>query len=129
MMKSVPPNTNSDTRPWRKGRGEFHTHVMIQNEKTSQDQRGTNRPVGNVKRKAPRLIHTAPVMRLNRTESSGGVGVGAHMPKSVLPEPVAPKSTRNSETNRPIPSADLRQKIRRPILQASRDTTTSNVTM
>src|SRR6266568_1577794 len=127
MMKSVPPKTNSDTVPWRKGMGEgvLHTKLMIQKERTSQDQRGTKRPVGNVKRNAPRPIHSAPEMRLNRVESSGGDRVPAQTPKSEFAIPVPAKSTSSSETNRPILSADLRQKIRRPRPQGRRENTTS----
>src|SRR5712672_1107250 len=124
MMKSVPPKTNSpannDTATWstwnwaRKGGDEVPTNVMIQNERMSQDQRGTNRPVGNVKRNAPRPIHSAPEMRLSRGESSAGDWVPAQTPKSVFEVPVPPKSTSSSETNRPILSSDMRQKISRP---------------
>src|SRR5260221_13451197 len=117
MMKSVPPNTNSHMAPWRKGmgEGELHTKVMIQKERTSQDQRGTKRPVGNVRRNAPRPIHFAPEMRLNSVESSGGDWVATRTPKSVFVVPVPPKSTSSSETNRPIPSWDLRQMISSPL--------------
>src|SRR6266699_3653975 len=128
MMKSVPPPASSPATPARKGESVFPANEIIQKEKTSQDQRGVKRPVGNVKRKAPRPIHTRAERRLSRWESSGGDGVGAQTPKSVLPEPVAPKSTSSSETNRPILSSDLRQKISRPTPQASSDTTTSSVT-
>src|SRR6266481_1077508 len=138
MMKSVPPKTTSvatsGTATWstwnwaRKGGGEFHRNEMIQNKRTSQDQRGTNRPVGNVKRKAPRPIHAAPEMRLSKVESRGGDWVPAQSPKSVFTVPVPPKSTSSSETNRPIHSSDLRQKISRPRPQGRREITTSRVT-
>src|SRR5713101_6199697 len=137
MMKSVPPNTTSViapatsvSAPWRKD-GAVHTdgmiQVMPQQEKTSQDQRGTNRPVGNVKRKTPRPIHSAPEMRLSRVESSGGGWVPAQSPRNVFVIPVPPKSTSSSETNRPMLSLDLRQKIRRPRPQGRRESTTSKV--
>src|SRR5260221_7011908 len=138
MMKSVPPSltsvANSGTTTWRtwnwarEGGGEFHTNVRIQHERTSQDQRGTKRPVGNVRRKAPRPIHSAPEMRLNRVESSGGDWVPAQTPKSVFVVPVPPKSTSSSETNRPILSWDLRQKISSPMPQGSSEITTSKMT-
>src|SRR5215831_11441123 len=104
MMKSVPPNTNSDvsgSTTWsnwvRKGGSKFHKNVMIQNERTSQDQRGTKRPAGNVKRNAPRPIHSTPETRLNRVESMGSGWVPAHKPRSVFVEPVPAKSTSSSE--------------------------------
>src|SRR5260221_11190963 len=129
MMKGVPPTANSDTEPWRTGtgEGELHTKLMIQKASTSQDQRGTNRPVGNVKRTAPRPIHSAPEMRLSRVESSGGGWVPAQSPRNVFVIPVPPKSTSSSETNRPMLSLDLRQKIRRPRPQGRRESTTSKV--
>src|SRR6266700_4654415 len=138
MMKSVPPNTTSViapatsvSAPWRKD-GAVHTdgmiQVMPQQERTSQDQRGTNRPVGNVKRNAPRPIHSTPETRLNRVESSAGGWVPAQSPRSEFAIPVPAKSTSSSETNRPMLSPDLRQKIRRPRPQGRRENTTFNVT-
>src|SRR5947199_1561633 len=138
MMKSVPAKTSSDansgTTTWitwhwvSEGGGKFDTKVRIQHEKTNQDQRGTKRPVGNVKRKAPRPIHSAPEMRLNRVESGGGGWVAAQTPRRVFATPVPPKSTSSRETNRPILSSDLRQKISRARPQGSKESTTSRVT-
>src|SRR5258708_39429316 len=101
-MKSVPPAASSPATPARKGESVFPANEIIQKGKMSQDQRGVKRPVGNVKRKAPRPIHTRAERRLSRVERSGGDGVGAQTPKSVVLEPVAPKSASTSEANSPI---------------------------
>src|ERR1700730_3700467 len=73
-------------------------------------QRGVNRPVGKVKTKTSKAGPSTAVMALARSwKSGGGCAVTKNPPRSAVPH-----ITSSSETNRPIHSWDLRQKIRRP---------------
>src|SRR5947209_4369859 len=127
MMKKVPPKPRYPVSP-RKSHGvKPLTNEVIQQRRMSQDQRGVICPVGNVKRNAPRPIHSVPEIIWSRMEISREGCTGAQSPKRLLKPPVAPKRTSSSETSRPMASSDLRQKIRRPIPQGTRETKTSRM--
>src|SRR5438105_302576 len=77
---------------------------------TAHAQRGVNRPVGKVIKKKDSAKPTAIVVILVRSWTSWGVCM---VPKNQKMS-IAPNITSSSETNRPIHSWDLRQKIRKP---------------
>src|SRR5438270_13218724 len=72
-------------------------------------QRGVKRPVGKVKKKTNIAGHISPyTMIWARVWKSGGDCAGRLNPR----KPIEPNVTSSNETNRPIHSPDLRQKIR-----------------
>src|SRR5258706_15724178 len=94
----------------------------------SRDQRGTNHPVGNVTKKAPSTGHCKTFISKRNAGMRLSVCAVSKVPKSVSEMPDEPKKISTSETNRPIHSLDLRQKIRIPTTQNSNETATSSVT-
>src|SRR5215471_16442623 len=82
-------------------------------------QRGVKCPVGKVKKKTNMAGHISPyTMIWASVWKSGGDCASRLYPRKT----VEPTVTSSSETNRPIHSSDLRQKIRRPRSQYNTDT-------
>src|SRR5947209_18670979 len=82
---------------------------MIHKPTSTQDQRGTKRPVGKMQKNIPRAAYwmTPRLFTISPTTHQSGCTVcSASAKDEVMPE--HPKATRTSETKSPIHSCDLR---------------------
>src|SRR5437868_13786420 len=80
---------------------------MIHKPMSTQDQRGTKRPVGKMQKNMPRAAYwtTSRIFSTSPTTQSGCTATSASVKEEVMPE--HPKATRTNETKSPIPSCDL----------------------
>src|SRR5437660_12734056 len=88
---------------------------MIHKPTSTQDQRGTKRPVGKMQKNIPRAAYwmTPRLFTISpTTHQSGCMVCSASAKDEVMPE--HPKATRTNETKSPIHSCDLRQKMMAP---------------
>src|SRR5258708_37715534 len=132
-MPSVLPQVSGITNSSRSSSGKSPKLVSqkqptwtIHSRMMSHDQRGTNRPVGNVNKKALSAGHCKTFISKRNAGMRLSVCAVSKAPKRVSEMPDEPKKIRTSEPNRPVPSLDLRQKIRIPTTQNSNETATSS---
>src|SRR5260370_28777151 len=106
-----------------KGAGKWkNTSCAIQSRITTHDQRGTNRPSGNVNRKAARAENWMKVSKMSSRTTTGGAYNAWKAVLRVVEIPAAPNMTSTSETNSPIQVSDLRQKMSKPTPQKISET-------
>src|SRR5260370_39121583 len=111
-----------------KGAGNWkNTSCAIQSRITTHDQRGTNRPSGNVKRKAARAENWMKVSKMSSRTTTGAAYNAWKALLRVVEIPAAPNMISRSETNRPIQVSDFRQKMSRPTPQKINETRMSMV--
>src|SRR5260370_36792906 len=94
----------------------------------SHDEHVTNRPVGNVTKKAPSAGHCKTLISKRNAGMRLSVCAVLKVPKSASEMPVEPKRRSTSETNRPDHSLDWRQNIMIPTTQNSNETKATNLT-
>src|SRR5438445_12191737 len=100
---------------------------MIHKQMSTQDQRGTKRPVGKMQKNMPRAAYwtTSRIFSTSPTTQSGCTATSASVKEEVMPE--HPKATRTNETKSPIPSCDLRQKMMAPTSRKTREAASISV--
>src|SRR2546421_11076630 len=100
---------------------------MIHKPTSTQDQRGTKRPLGKMQKNMPRAPYwmTARIFATSPTTQSGCTATSASEKDEVMPE--HPKATRTNETKSPIPSCDLRQKMMAPTTRKTREAASTSV--